>query len=54
MGIIHDEDVDLYTALVGGLLDAQFANDPGGNRWARLVDRAVDMFADNVGIPREV
>ena len=53
IGIIHDEDVDLYTALVGGLLDAQFANDPGGDRWARLVDRAVDMFADNVGLPRD-
>ncbi len=51
IGITRDEDVDLYTALVGGLLDAQFANDPGGNRWARLVDRAVDMFADNVGLP---
>ncbi|WP_248583494.1 TetR/AcrR family transcriptional regulator [Nocardioides sp. InS609-2] len=53
IGITRDEDVDLYTALVGGLLDAQFANDPGGNRWARLVDRAVDMFADNVGLPRD-
>lgn len=52
IGITQDEDVDLYTALVGGLLDAQLANDPGGTRWARLVDRAVDMFADDVGLPR--
>ncbi len=53
IGITRDEDVDLYTALVGGLLDAQFANDAGGARWARLVNRAVDMFADNVGLPRD-
>jgi AcrR family transcriptional regulator len=44
-------DVDLYTALLEGLVGAQLANDPGGRRWARLVDRAVDMYADNVGIP---
>jgi AcrR family transcriptional regulator len=53
IGVTKDEDVDLYTALVGGLLDAQFANDPGGDRWARLLDRAVDMFADNVGLPHD-
>jgi len=53
IGVARDEDVDLYTALVGGLLDAQFANDPGGDRWARLLDRAVDMFADNVGLPHD-
>ncbi len=46
----HAEDIDLYTALVGGLVDAQLANDPGGNRWQRLLDRAVDMYADNLGL----
>ena len=53
LGVTEGEDVDLCTALIGGLLDAQLANDPGGDRWARLVDRTVDMFADNVGLPRE-
>lgn len=47
-GIEAEEDLDLYTALVGGLVDSQQANDPGGNRWGRLVDRAVDMFLDSV------
>ena len=36
--------MDLYTALVSGLTNQQLANDPGGTRWARLVDRTVDMF----------
>ena len=38
------EHVDLWTALVGGLAAQQVANDPGGDRWRRLIDRAVDMF----------
>ena len=46
-------DVDLYTALVAGLVDQQWANDPGGTRWARLLDRAIDMYADNLDLPRE-
>jgi AcrR family transcriptional regulator len=47
-GITSEEDLDLYTALVGGLVDSQHANDPGGDRWRRLIDRAVDMFVDNL------
>jgi AcrR family transcriptional regulator len=50
-GITAQEDLDLYVALVGGLVDAQHANDPGGERWSRLLDRAVDMFADDLGLP---
>ena len=46
----RQEDVDLYVALVGGLIDAQLANDPGGDRWGRLLHRTIDMFADNLGI----
>jgi AcrR family transcriptional regulator len=49
-GITRDEDVDLCTAVIGGLADAQLANDPGGDRWGRLVDRSVDMIADNLGL----
>jgi AcrR family transcriptional regulator len=51
-GVERPDHVDLYTALVGGLIDAQQANDPGGERWSRLLDEAVDMFADHVGLPR--
>jgi AcrR family transcriptional regulator len=50
IGVTHQADIDLYTALVGGLIDAQQANDPGGTRWSRLLDRAIDMFADSVGL----
>jgi AcrR family transcriptional regulator len=50
-GVRDDAAIDLYTALIGGLIDAQQANDPGGDRWARLIDRAVDMWADDVGMP---
>ena len=50
-GITAPEDLDLFTALVGGLVDAQHANDPGGTRWQRLVDRAVDMFVDFLDAP---
>ena len=49
-GITSPEDLDLYIALVGGLVDAQHANDPGGDRWSRLLDRAVDMFVDSLDI----
>ena len=36
--------MDLWTALIGGLSSQQLANEPGGERWIRLFDRAVDMF----------
>jgi len=36
--------LDLLTSLVTGLAGQQIANDPGGDRWVRLVDTAVDMF----------
>jgi AcrR family transcriptional regulator len=49
-GVTRTEDVDLYVAIVGGLIDAQLANDPGGDRWSRLLERAIDMLADNVGV----
>ena len=49
-GISRDQDVDLFTAIIGGLVDAQLANDPGGERYARLLDRAIDMYADNLGL----
>lgn len=49
---LHDPaDIDLFVALVGGLIDSQFANDPGGDRYRRLLDRAIDMYADEVGLP---
>jgi AcrR family transcriptional regulator len=47
---ITDPDaIDLWTALSSGLVNQQLANDPGGTRWARLIDRTVDMFIASVG-----
>lgn len=37
-------DLDLYTAITTGLVDQQISNDPGGDRWYRLLDEALDMF----------
>ena len=44
MGITDPGDVDLFTAIGTGLADQQISNDPGGDRWARLVDKAMEMF----------
>lgn len=47
---ITDPDAsDLWTAILAGLAGQQNANDPGGERWRRLVPRAVDMFLSEVG-----
>jgi len=50
LGVRDPADLDLYAVIVGGLVDSQLANDPGGDRYARLLDRAIDMFADEVGL----
>ena len=47
-GLRDDADFDLWTALVAGLASQQLANDPGGDRYIRLIDDAVTMFADHV------
>jgi AcrR family transcriptional regulator len=52
-GVRGHDDIDLFVAIVSGMVDAQLANDPGGTRWSGLLDRAINMFADNVGITNE-
>lgn len=52
-GVTDEADLDLCTAITSGLADQQIANDPGGDRWVRLVDAAVDMFCDHVRIPEQ-
>ena len=49
-GLTRQQDTDLFAAVIGGLIDGQLANDPGGQRYARLIDRAMDMFADGLGL----
>ena len=41
---VRARHVDLWTALMAGLVDQQISNDPGGDRWIRLIDDAVGMF----------
>jgi AcrR family transcriptional regulator len=50
-GITDPRHLDLWTAVMTGLTDQQLSNDPGGDRWGHLLDEAVDMFCDRVGIP---
>lgn len=50
IGVTAEADLDLLSAVVGGLVDAQLANDPGGDRYARQLDRAVAMLADHFGL----
>lgn len=45
-GVQQQDDIDCVIAMVGGLIDAQISNDPGGNRWTRHLDRLVDMHID--------
>jgi AcrR family transcriptional regulator len=51
-GVTDRANFDLWTALVAGLASQQVANDPGGDRWLRLVDDAIDMYADHVRAKR--
>jgi len=43
-GITEERHLDMWTALITGLVDQQVSNDPGGDRWTRLIDETVDMF----------
>lgn len=43
-GVRDPRHVDVWTALLTGLVDQQISNDPGGDRWTRLVDDVVHMF----------
>jgi AcrR family transcriptional regulator len=48
LGIDDPRDIDLFTAIGTGIADQQISNDPGGDRWIRLIDDAVDMFVDHI------
>jgi AcrR family transcriptional regulator len=49
-GVNRPADLDLWTAIIGGFVDQQLANDPGGTRWRRQLPRLVDMYCDEVGV----
>jgi AcrR family transcriptional regulator len=44
---VHDpRHLDIWTAVTVGLVDQQVSNDPGGDRWSRLIDEVTQMFLD--------
>ena len=43
-GLTDQRSLDLLTAIGTGITDQQISNDPGGNRWTRLVDEAIEMY----------
>jgi AcrR family transcriptional regulator len=47
-GITDQRSLDLLTAIGTGITDQQISNDPGGNRWIRLVDEAIEMFFNHI------
>jgi AcrR family transcriptional regulator len=50
-GVRAQADLDLWTGVIGGFVDQQLANDPGGTRWRSQLPRLVDMYCDEVGVP---
>lgn len=52
-GIDDPAHLDLWTAVLTGLTSQQITNDPGGDRWRRLLDETVDLLCDHAGLPRE-
>ncbi|MEN0139835.1 MAG: TetR/AcrR family transcriptional regulator [Rhodococcus sp. (in: high G+C Gram-positive bacteria)] len=53
LGITDRGDVEILFALIGGLVDQQHANDPGGHSRRELLARAIGMWADGVGLAAE-
>ena len=51
---VRQDDLDLYTAVLTGLVSQQLSNDPGGDRWTRLVDDVVDLLATRIEARRAV
>ena len=46
-GLDEPDDIDCYVAMVAGLIAAQSANDPQGDRWLRHLDRLTDLYLDD-------
>lgn len=48
LGVNDQAAVDLYTAMISGLVNQQIANEPGGKRWTVLADEMLDMLLDHL------
>ncbi len=46
-GADRPEHLDVYTALIAGLGAQQIANEPGGDRWTRLLEPVLNCFLDH-------
>jgi AcrR family transcriptional regulator len=51
-GVTERGDVDCVVAMVGGIVEAQLSNDPGGDRWTRHLDRLIDLYLDDANTRR--
>jgi hypothetical protein len=43
-GVRDPRHFDTWTAVMTGLVDQQISNDPGGDRWTRLIEDVVRML----------
>jgi AcrR family transcriptional regulator len=46
-GVTQQGDVDCIVAMVAGIIEAQMANEPGGTRWTRHLNRLIDLYVDD-------
>ena len=51
-GVTDPAHWDIWTAMTTGLVDQQISNDPGGDRWSRLIDEVVAMLLAHSTPPR--
>ena len=47
-GLKDPRHVDMWTAMTTGLVDQQISNEPGGDRWTRLIEDVVGMVLAHV------
>ena len=53
IGVTDRGDIEILFSIIAGLSAQQLANDPGGDSRRPLLIRAVEMWADGVGLPRD-
>lgn len=45
---VTQDDLDLITTVITGLINQQLANDPDGARWVRLIDDATELLVPRI------
>jgi AcrR family transcriptional regulator len=53
LGITDGQLVDLFGSLPLGLVSLQLANEPEGDRWTKLVPRAMQLLRDGLDVERK-